>query len=343
LTIGRYELSAWNDEGSAPTSIGGYVVEYSTPTVVDAADCTASAGGCETIEGQRLILPAGFRPPTGSTLAVEATQRFDDLSFCAGESLEPRVLFDSDPGPGISAGALIIPAIFCAFKEGAPGAFEPRPYIVVKTTATGFDIPQGTVTVINDTSETLADNYGCTLPVVGDPQHQQVVLWQSTDRTKMLEDAHAEVGVLAGAAGDYTTGCGSSRGAVRGSSYHVIGMSIFTGQSYTLNPLFVFDQLVALTRYQLVLSREAIEAAKGGGAIKQGDYQKMASQVDNAIKALDRGKYGTALTHVDNFVKFAAQAKYSVTAHNHSGELQSRSLHNQFMLREKIVTAPYTD
>jgi hypothetical protein len=334
MGIGLGNAFGWNDE-AALGNIGGYIVEYTPPTVIDAADCTASAGGCETIEGQTLILPAGFTPPEGSTLAVSSTQFVDNLSLCAGPggSLEPRVLFD---------GALTIPAIFCAFKEVSPGAFQPRPYIVVKTTA-NFAIPQGTVSVVNDTSEILADNYGCTLPVVGDPQHQQVVLWQSTDRTKMLENTHPEVGVLAGAAGDYTTGCGSTRGAVRGSSYHVIGMSIFTGQSYTLNPLFVFDQLVALTRYQLVLSREAIEAAKSGGAVKQGDYQKMASQVDNAIKALDRGKYGTALTHVDNFVKFAASAKYVVTDYNHSGELQSRSLHNQFMLREKIVAAPYTE
>ena len=49
LTVGRYadDLHAWNDEGSAPGTIGGFIVEYDVPR---AAACTGL--DCQTIDGQ---------------------------------------------------------------------------------------------------------------------------------------------------------------------------------------------------------------------------------------------------------------------------------------------------
>jgi hypothetical protein len=330
----------WNDEG-ALGNIGGYIVEFSTPASIPATDC-ATPSGCVTIPGQRLIFPASFTPDNDDELTVDATQFLDDLSFCFGAS-GPRVHF-ADAGAPAGSEALIIPSIFCAYKEVGvlPNlSFEARPYIVVKTTA-NFAFPQGTVLVVNDTSTILPDNYDCTVPVIGDPQHQQVVLWQSTLHANMLEDGHPEVGDFVGAAGEYTIGCGSTRGAVRSGSYHVIGMSIFTGESYALNPDFVFDQFVALTRYKLVLLLESLEAAKADNAFKNGDYSKMKSMIQNAIKFVDDGAYGQALGKVDNFMKFTLAAKYTtVPGKNYSGEHDSRGRNIQFMLSEKII--PYSD
>ena len=60
LTVGRYpdNLYGWNDEGSAPGSIGGFIVEYDTPRT--SAECVGydQLEACTTIEGQTLTFPA---------------------------------------------------------------------------------------------------------------------------------------------------------------------------------------------------------------------------------------------------------------------------------------------
>ena len=70
-----------------------------------------------------------------------------------------------------------------------------------------------------------------------DPQFQDVVVWQTTDPTKMAEnDTNAPLEYV-GAATEITNGCGSSTGKSRGASYFVVGLHIdFRNDALTTTP-----------------------------------------------------------------------------------------------------------
>ena len=90
LTLGRYSagLGLWNDEGSAPGSIGGFIVEYDTPrTATAGCDPTGTTRVCTTVEGQTMTFPPGtFNADSSFTFtAYEFTDpRVDASGRCVG-------------------------------------------------------------------------------------------------------------------------------------------------------------------------------------------------------------------------------------------------------------------
>ena len=354
LAIGLNDRFGWNDEG-ALSNIQGFVVEYDLPR---SAACTLEPedpeyGTCKTIEGQTLVFPGN----------VEGKQ----IGFGAYEFRDPRVdangnchqrqlrLFadpsdpDADSYDDIPDNTLVIPPYLC----GSPK------FVAVRVNAEQLSITGGTVQVENYTDIVLPDNqYAdggksiCEDPIFqepyddGDPQYQDVVVWQSTNPTKMreLKTGVAGVGQFAGAAGEFTDGCGSSRGKTLGASYFVVGMHINfgPGSAWKLNPDANHERFIALTRYKLELLRDSIKESRSSGALlKNGDFSKMDSMVVNAIKFLDSGDHAGALDKVDNFVKFITPALYDQTGKfpNYEGEHISRASNIAFTLRVKVI--PY--
>jgi hypothetical protein len=300
----------WNDE-RALGNIGGFVVEYDVP--INAADC-ATPGGCETTTGQTLTLPA--TPPAGATIGVKTYTFTDDPSRC-GKT--PLSLFD---------GALVIPSYLC----GSPQ------FLVVKTEP-NFDVPSGTVEIENDTADIFPANTAneCASPITGDPKHQAVVVWQATDSSEMHEKNFPTTsGYLPGIgyAGEFTDGCGSSRGSVRGGSYHVIGMHIgFLSDE----PAFVFGGYVALTSYKFQLLRVAIDAAKNANAITQGKYNELKGTADAAAGQFGSAHYAASL----NLLKVLDQKLQKITItpqpFNHEGDLEMRTRNLIFMIQAKVL------
>jgi hypothetical protein len=334
LALGRYpDRRGWNDEGSAPTSIGGYIVEYDVPR---AAACTGPS--CQTIQGQTLVFPAGSIPP-GATIKFNAFEFSDPRVGTAKCGVDPLILF-SDPNDGKPE--LRIPPYLC----GSPK------FVVVAVDSSQLNILDGTVFVENKTDVVLPGNlYQCTDPIFqnfptqGDPQFQDVVVWQTTDPTRMLEDLPGNRGVdaqFAGAAGEFTNACGSSEAKIKGASYYVVGLHIDFGPGYTWNPNTAgnHDRFVALTLYKLSLLQQSVVNSKAAGALKNGDATKMGAQLDNAVKKLARGEPSDALESVNKFLKFVAAAKYTlIPGENYNGEHLMRGTNIEFMLRVKII--PY--
>jgi hypothetical protein len=98
----------------------------------------------------------------------------------------------------------------------------------------------------------------------GDPQGRDVVAWQTTNPEDMRESgslAGSINGDFAGALGEFTFECGSSRGKIKSASYYVIGMHINFGPGYDLagNAAANHERFVALTRYKLLLLQAALE------------------------------------------------------------------------------------
>ena len=276
VTLGRYQdnLYGWNDEGSAVGSIGGFIVEYDTPRT--AAECTggaASSEACTTINGQTLTFP----PKTfeaGDTVQFTAYEFTDPRIGLDGRCTDRRhlTLFDDEAfGPDAE---LIIPEYLC----GSPK------FVVVKVNSEDLTILKGAVLVENEPETVLPDNlYKCSDPIFGnpiqdlakyspDPQFQDVVVWQSTDPTNMLEQQ---------------LGNGHLRRARRPrprtvaavhaprSGVHPTSWSGCTSTSAVDSPMRTtrlgnYQQFVALSRYKLTLLRKSIADARSSGSLKPG-------------------------------------------------------------------------
>ena len=340
LTLGRYGLGGgWNDEGSDLGSIGGFIVEYDVPRT---AECTVGVD-CQTINGQTLVFPPG------------SFQAGDKVKFTAYEFTDPRVvngkcttqqpltLFtDAAFGPNAQ---LRIPPYLC----GSPK------FVVVAVDSSDLDILKGTVLVENQTTEVvLPDNkYKCFDPIIGsalnldsryskDPQYQDVVVWQSTNPTKMLENQFG-TGVYQGAATEATNGCGSTVAKVRGASYFVVGMHVDFGPGYELssNSLANYGAFVSLTRYKLTLLRKSIAAARSARSLRPVVSTAMDALIALAIYRLDRGNPVGALVQVRQFLWLANAATYTpIAGANYNGDHVMRGENIAFMLRVKVIPYP---
>jgi len=347
LAIGLFENAGggWNDEGYLPL-IEGYVVEWDVPRPLE--DCD-NAAGCVTIEGHTMEFPAESLPDSGGALSFNSFEIVDPrvaAGTCGTDAWD--ILGDTGIGP-VTDYRMKIPAYLC----GSPS------FIVVTVDTGGNDLLEGTILVTNDTFTALPGNVYpdggmsvCEDPIAqtpyedGDPQYQDVVVWQSTNPEEMLEDSMGTAAGFPGAAGEFTFDCGgSSRARTRKGSDFGIGFHIDFGPGYTWagNPGGNFDKFVELTQYKLELLERTLENAidASPSAIpKNGDRKKMTKQVKNAIKNLGQGNYDDALSHVNNFLNFADEADYAlVMGQNYEGELLMRGGNIEFMLRVKII--PY--
>jgi hypothetical protein len=355
LAIGLGGNFGWNDEG-ALGNIGGYLVEWDVPR--DLGGCVVSDGGCITIEGHMLTFPENSVPP-GTTFSFNSFE-FDDPRVLGGvcdnvnAGLIPLQALEIFGNTGIGSAPGAMPSMFIPwYLCGSPK------FVVVTVDTDDFQLTSGTVLVENDTFTVLPGNVYpdggmsvCEDPIVqvpfsdGDPRYQDVVVWQTTDPTKMLENLRGGAEGFPGAAGEFTNGCGSSTARVRGASNYGIGFHIDfgPGNSWAGNPTGLFTNFVALTRYKLTLllasMDEAIAQKSPNAIINNGDRSKMKNMIKAAIKNLDDGNYSGALTHVNNFLKFVVPATYNIIpGKNFKGEHQMRGENIEFTLRVKII--PY--
>jgi hypothetical protein len=313
--------SDWNDE-AALGNIAGFVVEYDVP--LNATDC-AGANGCQTNADQTITLPTP--PSNGSTIGVE-TFGFTDPRICGSG---PLSLFN---------GALVIPSYLC----GSPD------FLVVKTEP-NFDVPSGTVEIENNFINNANE---CSSPIGNSAQQaaqqaiqQAVVVWQANDPSQMHETSHPPTsGYLGvgGYAGEFTDGCGSSRGSVRGGSFHVIGMHIgFSPDPSDVDPAFVLGGYIALTSYKLQLLQAAVESAKNDGAITKAQYNQLSAKSNDAPKLFGRGLYGPTLNALNQMEDEIERMNIAATCSdpnklcNHEGDLVMRVRNLIFTIEAKVV------
>ncbi len=336
LTLGRYGAGGgWNDEGSAPGSIAGFIVEYDVPRP---AECLGTE--CQTINGQLLTIPPEWINSDTDTIKFSSYE-FTDPRVANGKcGVDPWTLF----GAAYNKPELRIPAYLC----GSPKI------VVVAVDGSDLDFTTGTVLIENDTATVLPGNdnatYACR-DTTGpdyfpdpdiDPQLQDTVVYQTTDPSRMLEDLPANRGQdaqFAGAAGEVTNGCGSSRGTGKETSYFVIGMHIDFG-ALGSTPAGSHDRFVALTRYKLTLLQQSVAAARSAGALRAGTSVVMEGLVALAIRRLDRNDAVGARFLVMQFLNLVNAARYTpVPANNFNGEHLMRGTNIEYTLRAKIM--PY--
>lgn len=336
LAIGRYGAGGgWNDEGVAPGSIAGFVVEYDVPRP---AECQGAE--CQTINGQFLTIPPQWINSADDTIRFSSYE-FTDPRVASGKcGVEPLTLF----GAAYNKPELRIPAYLCG---------SPR-LVVVAVDGSDLDFTTGTVLIENDTPTVLPgndnDTYVCR-DTTGpdyfpdhaiDPQLQDTVVYQTTDPARMLEDLAENRGQdaqFAGAAGEFTNSCGSSRGTGKETSYFVVGMHVDFG-ALGSTPAGSHDRFVALTRYKLTLLRQSVAAARAARALRPATSVVMEALVALAIRRLDRDDPAGARFLVKQFLNLVDVVQYTpVAGNNYNGEHLMRGTNIEYTLRVKVM--PY--
>ncbi len=324
LAIGLGGNFGWNDEGHLP-NIWGYVVEYGDKVSVPASTCTADGPGCNPTGGQIVTFPESATVADDAVYTVRTWRINDDAARCGVAQL---TLFD---------GAVVIPKYLCGHPD----------FLVIRTESPGVEILEGTVFVENQTDVVLPGNlYGCENirqnpagKIDPDPAHRDVVAWQATDKTRMLETALGSgLGRFEGTVAEVTSGCGSSRGRTKGASYYFVGLRINAGpgNDYSANALGNHHSFVALTRYKLTLLQEAVVESKP--ALKKVTYAVLKSLIDTTIRLHDRGNYKAALLTTRLFLHVVENVNYKpIPGENHNGEHLMRGTNIEFMYSKKII------
>ena len=331
LALGRYGLGGgWNDEDSALSSIGGYIVEYDVPR---AAAC--SGPSCQTINGQTLVFPTGSIP-AGATVPFNAYE-FSDPRVVNGrcDGTTALTLF----GAAYGKPELRIPAYLC----GSPK------FVVVAVDSSQLNILNGTVFVENKTDVVLPGNlYQCTDPIAqipytqGDPQFQDVVVWQSTDPTRMLEDSSGVGGAVRRRGGrihEFLRQFGSEgQGSLllRGRPARRLRVRLRLGAEHSGEPRS-FRRVDPLQAHVA----EAVGCrCEVGRRTEARHLRGMEVLVAVAIYKLDHGNSAGALIQVKQFLKLVNAAKYTpIPGQNYNGEHLMRGTNIEFTLRVKVI--PY--
>jgi hypothetical protein len=366
LTLGRYsDLGRWNDEGAAPSNIGGFIVEYDTPrTVGGGCTATGSTTACETVKGQTLTFPPGtvINTDNGFTFtAYEFTDpRVDGSGRCVGINnvRGPLTLFEGPefnvPGPNNTSvsGKLVIPAYLC----GSPK------FIVVRALpfGAGISIPEGVVitesntrtipNVSNPTDPPLpgilpGNFFDCKAPIPagGSPQQQDVGVWQSLDGTEMWESAPTSpVARFAGTAAELTTGCGSTLIKTRTKSNFVVGLHLDFGAGVAPGSAAEYNEMVALTQYKMSLLQQSVIEANSKNKIGKPNGQAALSQLNNAIARLAANDPVGARKKMEDFLKKVNQSTYVTNPQdplefNYNGDHLSRGENILFTLNHKVI------
>jgi hypothetical protein len=339
LGIGLGGNRGWNDEGFL-SNIRGYVVEYGDRLVsFPSANC--KPGPCNltggNVRGSTISLPPSTIIPPDDVYTVRTWLVSDSASRCAAtpthtpQSLELDLL-DAAGNPGEDGVPDVkIPPYLCTHPQ--------NPQFLVIKTSSGVQIPSGVVAITNDTANLLNPSFSCQAPIAnGNPLGQDIVVFQYDNKNDMLEtnftslvdDEFDDSTVI-----ESTNGCGTSRGSGGRGSFIFVGLSIQQGSAPTAQA-----RLVDLLRHKLDLLDLAVDTAKSAGALKNGDWSKLKSEVKACRGDLTNGNFKEAYKHVQNFQKFLNAAVITPatgTGRNHDGELRMRIDNIGFTLKVKVM------
>jgi len=275
-----------------------------------AADCVGG-DGCNPTGGQTIQLPPNVSGPTDASI-VQKQLKFTDPRVAAGTcGKENLTLFQDDP----AVPDLVIPKYLCGSPE----------FVVLRTESELF-LDQGTIVTTNEPGQYFDNPLSCDDHITGDPQQQDVMVWQTTDRDDLTERHALEL----------TFECGSSRGRTRGLSYFVIGMHIDFGVDWYSNPWKVRSKFIDLTEEKLHYLTLAVINAKP--ALSKHDYAKLQLKLGVARLAFAFRLYELASFEMSWFIKLLDQVHFKEEIDfNHHGDLEMRAYNARFMIDEKVI------
>lgn len=291
-----------------------YLTRISTPVTVPVDDCTISAGGCNPTGIQEITLPPTFvLPPTAEitqTAVAQEDTRIDQFGRCDGVTELP--LFNGD---------LVIPGFLCGGLDG---------FVVLVTETSGVDIREGVVENVGFPEVFSPDALICENPIVGDRLQQDVMAWQTTDKSEIIE--------LRAIENSYD--CGSTRSRTRRLSFFIIGMSIDFG----LGPNPTEEAVTAGFANLLVNKSDAMVTAVNNArpALNFWEYAVLKLTARGIRWSFERDRFWLASLKLRLFQALVNSVSFDTSIpFNHEGNLISRSSNMQFTVDVKVIPFAY--
>lgn len=277
---------------------------------VRASECTAAENGCNPTGGETILLPEALEVPADATITQTLSFVTDPRVASGRCGRDPLVLFGQDPGvPDV-----IIPEYLCG-----------SPQFAVLRTESSLEIEQDTVTATNIPEAFFANALSCDSPIVGDPQQQDVVVWQPTNSAE-VEEGHAI---------EVTFACGSSRGRTKGLSWYIVGLHIDFGLDWSTQPESVRQAFIDLTSTKFQGLLRAIVNAKP--VLPKEDFNKLLREAKAANRLHQRGSYELASRRMAVVIQLTERALFAPSEFNHGGNVEMRAYNVKFMLDEKVI------
>ena len=312
LAIGRFPQIGWNDEGSAPNLIAGYIVEYGDTLAPVAGDTCKAPAQCPLGTIQSLQLPAG---------AVTANNNITVSTFpinvaCGRDT--PLSLFNGD---------VIVPAYLCGNA------------VFVKTVS-NVQINRDVVFFVNQDDD---NPFGCDDPIsqVLGPTLQDAMPYQANNPADVLEGGFV-TGVnprFVGTFHDFLVGCiNPPRGSGGKGSYFAKGLFIDPGlgNDFATNPAGNHMFMVELQSFKLQVLRSAVLQAKP--FLKTVDWLALRVLIEAAIAAHNHQLYNAELLKIRLLLALNDKVKFTlVPGKNPHGEIKYRALNAQDMVRRRII------
>jgi outer membrane protein assembly factor BamB len=277
---------------------------------VAASDCTAANGGCNPTGGQNIEIPDDAEIPPDATLTQNRVIVTDPRVASGRCGKDPLVLFGEDP----SIPDLIIPEYLCG-----------SPDFAVLRTRSDVIITQDTVIATNEPEAFFENALRCESPIVGDPQQQDVMVWQPSDSAD-IEEGHAL---------ELTFECGSSRGRTKGLSWYVVGLHIDFGLDWSTQPDAVRQAFVDLTAVKIDGLVRAIENACK--VLPKKEFKQLLDVAEKVKRLFRRGDYHAASREMETLIQLAERASFAPSDFNHGGNVVMRAHNVKFTLDEKVI------
>jgi hypothetical protein len=340
LALGRFEIGlGWNDEGSAPDTILGYVVEYGATAAAqncrEGADGVGGLFGCNITGSMNLELVNNSFLEEGNTVTQNLLRPdVTDPAKCTGEFAfpDPRVRTDGRPmaireldvfaelGGGV-AGELILDShtygspCFAVIKGGAN--FE----LVDTLPGTGLKAIVATTTQIPESVPGIGNVFACfgelntiTNTINRDLQTSTQSTYQTDDKGLMVELSAAAM----------TNHCNSpSRQATFKFSYYVLnthedcGLDILIDGKQAVRACF---QALAVAKFDAL----DIALANAAGNLQKPKFSTLSSQLNQARSMIASGQYAKGKARLETLLASVTSATWTADADNHPGNLLMR-------------------
>jgi hypothetical protein len=338
LALGRFGTGlGWNDEGTAPDSILGYVVEFGDTTAAQncfEVDGVGGGFGCNITGAMNLELNDGSTLPPGATITQNLLRPdVTDPAKCTGEFAfpDPRVGVDGRPianreldvfaelGGG-EPGALILDThtygspCFAVIEGGAN--FE----LVDTLPGTGLKAIVATTTQIPEAVPGIGKIFGC----LGELNEAGTInrdLQTSTQSTYQTDDRNLMVEMSAAA---MTNHCNSpSRQATFKFSYYVLN----THEDCGLDILIDGKQAVRACFQALAVAKfDALDIALLNAAdnLQKPKFSTLSSQLNQARSMIAAGQYAKGKTRLETLLASVTSATWTADSDNDPGNLFMR-------------------
>lgn len=334
LALGRFGLGlGWNDEGTAPSSILGYIVEFGD--TADAQDCLEGNDGvggdfgCNITGAMNLELEDNSNLQAGNTITQNLLRpEAADLDKCTGEFAfpDPRVGLDGRPiaireldvfaelGGG-TPGALILDAhtygspCFAVIKGGAN--FE----LIDTLPGTGLKAIVATTTQLPESVPGIGNVFSC----FGEAGNYD--LQASTQSTYQTDDRNLMVEMTAAAMTNY---CNSpSRQATFKFSYYVLnthedcGLDIDIDGAQAVHACF---QGLAAAKFDAL----DLALANSADVLQKPKFSSLDSQLNQARSMISAGQYAKGNDRLESLLAAVQGATWIPDADNDPGNLIMR-------------------